>query len=469
MSPFVTAMGFRPTERALAFVRTVEGQAIGFGRCEYDVRPVETWLGTGRLIELRSRDRRGYSMRREITLYDGHPFAVTRVGVSNDGRQPIRVASLHAFTTAEKSGRLSVDTHPDTLRVYRHGWQSWSPTMSLHGAALDLRSPVPILSPERPSDTPGQFQSDDVGVLPAPLGGRSVLCGAISARDFISQVYVDASARNLDARCLADGVILTPGDSIWSELFIVDACGAPQQQLERYGDALGREMGARVPLSTPSGWCSWYYYYTQVTEDDVIRNLRFLEQHRRELPIETVQIDDGYQADIGDWLTVNEKFPHGMRWLASQIREAGFTPGIWLAPFLLAESSRTFADHPDWVVRHEAGMPLVAQRNWDRNCYGLDGSHPAARAWLEDLLGEITNGWGYDYLKIDFLFGGAIAGRRHDVNETRVQAYRQALAAVREGWASVDSSWAAGPLWRLRWASSMGTASGPTQRRSGAS
>jgi alpha-galactosidase len=87
-------------------------------------------------------------------------------------------------------------------------------------------------------------------------------------------------------------------------------------------------MGARVPETTPSGWCSWYYFYQQVTEDDIVRNLRFLEAHRRELPIDTVQIDDGYQADVGDWLTVNDKFPRGMGWLASEIKRAGYTPGI---------------------------------------------------------------------------------------------------------------------------------------------
>ncbi len=211
----------------------------------------------------------------------------------------------------------------------------------------------------------------------------------------------------------------------------------PNDQLARYGDALGRMMDARptsgrAPAVTPAGWCSWYYFYTNVTEDDVVRNLRFLEQHRRELPVQTVQIDDGYQADIGDWLTPNEKFPHGMAWLASEVKRAGYTPGLWLAPFLLAESSRTFAEHPDWVVRDTAGEPIVAQHNWSRRNYALDGSHPDARAWLTRLFHEVCDGWGYDYVKIDFLFAAAIAGRRHAAT-TRVRAYRDALAAVREG------------------------------------
>jgi len=51
----------------------------------------------------------------------------------------------------------------------------------------------------------------------------------------MSQVYVDAPARALDARCLADGVPLPPGESLWSERFAIDLCGDPNEQLERYG------------------------------------------------------------------------------------------------------------------------------------------------------------------------------------------------------------------------------------------
>src|SRR4029078_5357065 len=99
----------------------------------------------------------------------------------------------------------------------------------------------------------------------------------------------------------------------------------------------------------------------------------------------TVQIDDGYQADIGDWLSVNEKFPRGMDWLASEITRAGYTPGLWVPPFLLAESSATFAQHPDWVVRGEDGAPALATHNWERANYGLGGSHPEAGAGVAEL------------------------------------------------------------------------------------
>ena len=112
-----------------------------------------------------------------------------------------------------------------------------------------------------------------------------------------------------------------------------------------------------------------------------------------------MQIDDGYQADIGDWLSVNEKFPRGMQWLASEIKSAGYIPGIWLAPFLLSEHSKTLAEHPEFVTRMPDGSPVIANHNWERANYGLDGSNPAAQEWLEKLFSHVCDEWGYDYVK----------------------------------------------------------------------
>lgn len=434
ISPVALAGAFRPTERALAYVDLVGAPSLEFERADYDIQPYEDALGRGKRLTLTSAlPRRSVVMRREVVLYDAHPYCVTRVGVTNGG-QPLRVAAMHAFTTPDEGrGRLQLAAKPDDWRVYRNGWMSWSPTMSFGGAERDVRSAPPVLSPEGPEAGAGRFASDDVGVLYDPVAGRAMLAGAVTARDMISQVVVDAVRRSFDARNLDDGMTVAPGETVWSERFLIDLHGHPNDQLERYGNALGKLMGARVPSPTPSGWCSWYYFYTQVTEDDIVRNLRFLEQHRRELPIDTVQIDDGYQSDIGDWLTVNEKFPRGMAWLASEIKAAGYTPGLWLAPFFASASSKTFAAHPDWVIRTPAGAPVVGMNNWERENYGIDGTHPEAQAWLTELFQSICDGWGYDYVKIDFLFGAAMAGVRHDPSATRIQAYRAALDAVRKG------------------------------------
>ena len=70
--------------------------------------------------------------------------------------------------------------------------------------------------------------------------------------------------------------------------------------------------------------------------------------------------------------------------------------------------------------------------NWDQVCYALDLTHPEVIAWLGDLFHTICDDWGYDYVKIDFIYAGAIDGIRHDPNVTRAQAYRRGLEAIRD-------------------------------------
>ena len=251
-----------------------------------------------------------------------------------------------------------------------------------------------------------------------------------------------------------------------------------QQQAEapRAGAASvdGRNSGQSVGGGgiAPAGWCSWYELGTRVTEVAIVKNAQeiagggshtiastrerggagtaaALADEKNTMPIldapggssfkgspgreytydplgsgsqaaaglglKVVQLDDGYQDHIGDWLQPNAtKFPRGLRALATEIKELGFTPGIWLAPFLVGRHSELYKAHPDWVVkrtRHPwerwrrlgGGLggclsggggprrdrptgPLLAHYNpdWanDGLVYVLDVTHPGVRAHL---------------------------------------------------------------------------------------
>src|SRR5262249_26216293 len=156
---------------------------------------------------------------------------------------------------------------------------------------------------------------------------------------------------------------LAPGAEVVAEPLMV-AMGATADVLEEYARRVARAMAARTPREPVTGWCSWYQLYTSVSEGDVERNLETLVRHRDQIPLRLVQLDDGYQREVGDWLELNDKFSRGMRPLVERIHAQGFRTGLWLAPFLLSERSHTFAAHPQWVVRDERGEPLDAIHNW---------------------------------------------------------------------------------------------------------
>ncbi len=392
------------------------------------VQPVDDAHGRGRALTLRRRVAPGEPhLALTLTLYEEQPFAALRSHLSNTTGQSVSVQAFHVV----QATLPVLKAQPTAWRFYKHGWQSFSPALTLCADDDDIPPFSPVVDPATRPLGQGHLVSELVTSLHEPASGQTITAGFLSTADQFSQVWLEREAATLTTASYADGIEVAPGAGLSSERAAIDITPDPLSALLRCGDALGREMGALAWPHIPSGWCSWYQYFTGVTEEDIVANLERLGEIRDELPMEYVQVDDGYQAGIGDWLTVNEKFPHGMAWLARRIHERGFKAGLWVAPFLAGARSRLFAEHPDWLVRDEAGAPVVAIQNWEQLCYALDCTRPEVIDWLDGVFRTVTDDWGYDYMKIDFIYAAALEGCRHDPGVTRAQAYRRGLEAIR--------------------------------------
>jgi alpha-galactosidase len=190
-----------------------------------------------------------------------------------------------------------------------------------------------------------------------------------------------------------------------------------------------KELAARFQITKknikPRAWCSWYSLYAMIDENI----LDTIFDELGDLPFDVLQVDDGWQKSIGDW-EANEKFPSGMNALAEKIKSTGRSAGLWLAPLIAVESSRLFREHPDWFLRNERGVHVTAGFNWGEYLFALDTTRPDVTAWLAALMQQVR-AWGFDYLKLDFLYGGALKGKRYN-DLPRETAYRESLRAMRE-------------------------------------
>ncbi len=191
------------------------------------------------------------------------------------------------------------------------------------------------------------------------------------------------------------------------------------------------------PLRTPSpvGWATWYTFYSDLQGHEVTSNLEFATAWASEgAPLDLFQIDDGYQVLWGQW-EANSEFPQGLDGLAAQIDDAGFTPGIWMAPLYVHRDAPAYQQHDDWWVTDLAGDELSFSNAGTGDYAVLDVTHPDAAAWLRDVVEQrVSEGWRY--FKFDFLYAAAQEGRRHQ-DVTGTEAYHIAMQLLRE--ASGDS------------------------------
>lgn len=365
--------------------------------------------------------------------------------VRNAGSQPQRLGSVVL-------GLVWRAPDARALRYLRNGWQSWSETGS---RSLDDTGTAPFPSgpwlrglhhalPEPPPDRAGWHESHGVLVAGAVPDGPTCLVGAYEdGRSFaVAWARRDGGDVRLELELCVDAV-LAPGEERELEIVEVALADAPDGSpdghavwtlLERFGEAHGRAAGARVWRPFPTGWCSWYHVFHDVCEADVLRALESLTAARDDLPVEVVQLDDGFQRATGDWLEANTRFPRGLAALAADVRAAGFVPGLWTAPFCAVGESELFRKHPDWFLG-EGGAPRVAfvHPAWaaDGRVYGLDTTRDDALRHLETLFRTLVD-WGFLYLKLDFLFA-AVHGEAAASGVGPAARVRRGLEAVRRG------------------------------------
>mgnify|MGYP000724638612 FL=1 len=343
------------------------------------------------------------------------------VAVENRTTEPVLLDAIEVLDGTVPFG--------PTDRVFVHGYQSWSPTATLR---LDERFPdeTPKSRPQMvdlaaPDDA---LTSHAVTALTGDSGTLTLgfLDHDASLTRFDLRTDRDADQTALTALCPLDGVAIGPGERRESATLRIDAGQPLSAGLESLAADVGERMDARVPEAAPTGWCSWYHYFTDVTAGDVRTNVADLDEW--DVDLDVVQLDDGYETAFGDWRTLADGF-ESMRDLRDDVAAAGYEPGLWLAPFYVQADSQLAREHPEWLLT-DGGDPVDAGARHGP-MYALDTTHPEVTAWLRETFATVVEEWGFEYLKLDFLYAAALPGDRHrDV--TRAEAYRHGLETIRD-------------------------------------
>jgi len=327
-------------------------------------------------------------------------------------------------TIAGRPGRIEVFRAPAPSAFLLNNWQSWGPMERVTPATRfpELEAIVRDYSPYLFSPVPDELLRGPVSDYFAAWDGG--LAGFLASR--IGHPFFTIEGGDLVG--WIDHFDAEFEDPVAIEPLAFLAGGPAGELLEEYGRLVKRAHRVRINPWNPSGWCSWYHHFGKLGWPDVLENLEAAAADRRSFPFDVFQVDDGYETEIGDWMSAKPGYP-GLEGLARAITRKRFRAGIWTAPFSAAETSRLFADHPDWMVS-EGGRPKPCYKGWGKTIYALDTTHPEVKGWLDGTF-RALRGAGFSYLKIDFLFAAAMPGPRRK-SVTPVQAYREGLHVIRK-------------------------------------
>lgn len=400
----------------------------------------DSYHGRCRTLSAEADAGNGLAIRVEWNLPVRRPFLLWRVIITNRGDRPLYIDTIDLCLAGPRFGaaggvRLPADSTRRAMFV--NGWQTWS---FAGGRRSTDRQPGPMLGPinsamhigtsRRPSGKPGHFVSDMFTAIGEDIGRDHLVAGFLAQREQFGLVETCLGDDNLSLRIEADadGVRLDAGNSLSTDRAYL-SLGAPAAE---YFNAAARENGARTKRAAPEGWSSWYYYYTTIRQTDLEKNTDAASALRPKLPLRMIQLDDGFQADVGDWFERNAKFPSRMDEIAARISKAGLTPGVWLSPFLVNLGSRIAQEHPDWLASRAQGVMANIKLAWVRETRSLDVTRPDVLAHIRRLIQTAVRDWKFPFLKLDYLYMPAVKGvRLHDPSVTRAQALHKALEEIR--------------------------------------
>ena len=425
-----------------------------------EVEQIKDNLGEG-LEVLFSRtkpDKNKFDFQILFRFYDNTDFLLVQlINIKDFSTEHYKIHSISPFTIKENKLWLSGNEESTNLKNitwFKNGWQSWSPCRIFFGNEKDRKGP-PLKIFKRTLDNQdyeieGRFYSEYNTVITDLNSENSLIIGFTTLKDQFSRIIIDykktyklkllTALGCLDRRKLQDCSI----DSS-EELFIgFKTENQGYYGLIDYSMIVKENIEEERPNEVPIGWASWYYYFTEVTEKDIIKNLNFFKKNEEKVPIDFIQLDDGYFEKIGDYHNINNKFSHGLPWLFKKIKNSRFKGGIWTAPFFAEKNSNLFQEHPDWFLK-KAGKNkfLKTHFNWGTFQYSLDLTQPEILNYMKDYFKnfrfalkekQVEGESLIEFFKIDFLHAAAPYDADYQNKKlTRAQLYYNGVKAIREG------------------------------------
>lgn len=376
----------------------------------------------------------------------------SRMRLEQNGEK-LRVV-LDGFAGERRIESIGLRLSAGNVRQYlRNGYMSWDGSFFVEpGAAREVAGSDPKL-------TNGHAMT---ALLPYGGSGATVI-GFLRHDRYQSRFCFDISGPlRIDIETLIDRVPHL--GEIATEELVVFAADAVEAGLRRWASLVAQAspLPPRLPQRRLSGWCSWYNLYASLDEPVLLEHLDAAARFRdeKQASFDIFLVDDGFTPEMGDWLEFRPEFANGIKPVLDAARRKGFTPGLWIAPFMVGNRSKLYAAHPDWVVKSRAtGKPLApmtfyGEFRWHKRSeeyYVLDVTHPEAEAYIRRVFRTWAKDWGCGYFKTDFMHLGSTYGPEeaawHQDGMSRIAIWMKMAQMIREEIGEAQWLCCGAPIW----------------------
>ncbi len=177
---------------------------------------------------------------------------------------------------------------------------------------------------------------------------------------------------------------------------------------------------ARMPMDS-----LWYSFHQMLDKDEIIKECKA----SKELGLETVIIDDGWQTDdnnrgyayCGDWLVAPKKMGD-MASLVEELHSIGMKVMLWYSVPFMGKYTSKYEEFKDMFLEDSGN---------DTDFFGLDPRYKKVRDYLISIYKNAVSEWKLDGLKLDFIDSFFLKGKALEYDARRdYQSLEDAIHAL---------------------------------------
>ncbi len=340
----------------------------------------------------------------EFSFYERRQLVAVEVQVANTTGHPLVLREVLPICSSEKGASLTFGEISD-CKVLRGNW-----------ACSDNEPALYSLGRDDGVDSPNSM------LLYDKSGGVALACGICEPARCETSFHVSTTEGNgraarFDVRQrpvlgnAADktGIVLREGQSFSAGRIVLAFGDGPHKALEAYAESVRRANNIPRIDRIPCGWCFRPHTHRGAAERQVLSHAEFIAEEFKRYGLQDILIDAGWQisGDFsgGPWRP-GASFPSGMKSLAEKAHARGLKIGLWLRPF-------------------------------DFESVRLDPSGEFAKNLLQKEAAKISQEWGFDFIKVDFVDWDAFGREDRYLPEnnsvTTNEAVRAAFEAMKSG------------------------------------
>lgn len=284
-----------------------------------------------------------------LELYPGLPFALVRQTVKNAGDEPLDIRHAVPATFPVDLGRPAAGLK----------------TMGTAGLRAADKNPGSYLF--LTCADPETREGVVAGWLTHERGDGVLFSGVNKGNQVEFKAQIDYGHLKVK-----------PGASETLETLLVGHFNDARIGQEKFADALKAQYRIKLHPQV-NGYCTWYSEVGGLTdakngagalnEKDIVKLADFARKELAPFGFSFIQIDDEWQdgATNPDGSRINGPrrafmrhkpdgpYPHGMAATAANLKERGFTAGLWFLPFAGNHQDKSFPK--EWFMQRRDGMP----------------------------------------------------------------------------------------------------------------